>query len=152
MAGRGGANHQCGGRGRSPSSRDACPFHERRHNARVTLLITKYAITAFVIVLVSELAKRSDRLGALISSLPFVTIMVLVWLHFEKQGTEKLANHAFYTFWYVIPTMPMFLLMPWLLHKGVGFWWALVWCALLTFVCFVATALVAKRFGVELFP
>ncbi|MEY3480610.1 MAG: putative rane protein [Verrucomicrobiota bacterium] len=116
------------------------------------LLITKYAVTAFVIVLVSELAKRSDKLGALVSSLPFVTIMVMVWLHFEKQGTAKLANHAFYTFWYVIPTMPMFLLMPRLLHKGVGFWWSLLWSALLTFVCFVLTALVAKRFGVELMP
>ena len=56
------------------------------HDPRVTLLITKYAVTAFVIVLVSELAKRSDRMGALVSSLPFVTIMVLVWLHLEKQG------------------------------------------------------------------
>jgi len=118
----------------------------------VTLLITKYAVTAFVIVLVSELAKRSDRLGALVSSLPFVTLMVLIWLHLEKQGTDKLSNHAFYTFWYVIPTLPMFLLMPWLLHKGTGFWWSLLWCALLTFVCFIVTALIAKRFGVELFP
>lgn len=118
----------------------------------MTLLITKYAATALIIVVVSEVAKRSDRLGALISSLPFVTIMVLMWLHWEKQGTAKLANHAFYTFWYVIPTMPMFLLMPWLLQKGVGFWWSLAWCALLTFVCFVLTALVAKRFGVDLIP
>jgi hypothetical protein len=118
----------------------------------VTLLITKYAVTAFVIVLVSELAKRSDRMGALVSSLPFVTIMVLVWLYLEKQGASKLSNHAFYTFWYVIPTLPMFLLMPWLLNKGVNFWWSLLWCALLTFVCFVITALIAKRFGVDLFP
>ena len=118
----------------------------------MTLLITKYAVTAFVIVLVSEVAKRSDRLGALISSLPFVTIMVMVWLHLDKQGTEKLTSHAFYTFWYVIPTMPMFLLLPWLLHKGTGFWWCLLWSALLTCVCFIATALVAKRFGVDLIP
>ena len=123
-----------------------------RHDPQVTLLITKYAVTAFLIVLVSELAKSSDRIGALISSLPFVTIMVLVWLHLEKQGASKLSNHAFYTFWYVIPTLPMFLLLPWLLNKGVGFWWSLLWCALLTFVCFVFTALVAKRFGVDLFP
>lgn len=116
------------------------------------LLITKYAVTAFVIVLVSEIAKRSDRLGALIASLPFVTIMVMVWMHIEKQDTAKLSNHALYTFWYVIPTMPMFLLLPLLLHKGTGFWWALLWSALLTFVCFIITALVAKKFGVELFP
>ena len=74
------------------------------------LLITKYAVTAFVIVLVSEIAKRSDRLGALIASLPLVTVMVMIWLHIENQGTEKIANHAWYTFWYVLPTLPMFLL------------------------------------------
>lgn len=116
------------------------------------LLITKYAVTAFIIVLVSELAKRSDRLGALVSSLPFVTIMVLFWLHWEKQGTQKLSSHAFYTFWYVIPTLPMFLLMPYLLNKGVGFGFSLLWCALLTFVCFLITAVVAKHFGVDLLP
>ena len=118
----------------------------------MTLLITKYAVTAFVIVLVSEIAKRSDLLGALISSLPFVTILVMAWMHLEKQESAKIANHAFYTFWYVIPTMPMFLLLPWLLNKGTGFWWALLWSALLTFLCFALTALVAKRFGVELLP
>jgi hypothetical protein len=140
------------GCGRAGAACRDCQDGAPAHDAGMTLLITKYAVTAFVIVLVSELAKRSDRLGALVSSLPFVTIMVLVWLHLEKQGTEKLSNHAFYTFWYVIPTMPMFLLMPWLLNKGVGFWWSLVWSALLTFVCFAVTALVARRFGVDLLP
>lgn len=57
-------------------------------------LITKDAITAFIIVLVSEFAKRSDKLGALISSLPVVTIAVMIWLYIEKQRNVKIANHA----------------------------------------------------------
>jgi hypothetical protein len=118
----------------------------------MVFLITKYAVTSFVIVLVSEIAKRSDRLGALISSLPFVTIMVMVWMHLEKQDVSKISNHAFYTFWYVLPTLPMFLLMPWLLHKGTGFWWVIFCCALLTFFCFLLTSYVAKRVGVDLLP
>jgi hypothetical protein len=115
-------------------------------------LIAKYAFTALVIVIVSEVAKRSDRLGALISSLPFVTVLVMIWLYLENQGREKIAGHAYYTFWYVLPTLPMFLLMPWLLHRGTGFWLSLLLCALLTFACFVLTAVVARRFGVNLFP
>ena len=118
----------------------------------MTFLITKYAITAFIIVLVSEVAKRTDKLGALIASLPFVTIIAMIWLHYEKQSTEKIANHAYYTFWYVIPTLPMFLLMPYLLHKGTGFWPSLGASAVLTVVCFVLTAVVMKRFGVDLIP
>jgi hypothetical protein len=115
-------------------------------------VLFKYAVTAFVIVSVSEVAKRTDKLGALISSLPLVTVMVMVWLYVEKQGSQKIANHAYYTFWYVIPTLPMFLLMPWLLGRGVPFGWALAACVVLTFACFVLTALAAKRFGVDLIP
>ncbi len=118
----------------------------------MTALIAKYAVTAFVIVLVSEVAKRSDKLGALISSLPFVTILVMIWLYLEKQGSAKIGNHAYYTFWYVIPTLPMFLVMPRLMAKGVNFWLSLAACALLTFGCFVLTALLARRFGVNLLP
>jgi hypothetical protein len=114
--------------------------------------LIKYAVTAFVIILVSEVAKRTDKLGALIASLPLVTVMVMVWLYVEKQGSQKIANHAHYTFWYVIPTLPMFLVMPWLLGKGIHFWTALLICIVLTFACFVLTALAVKGFGVDLIP
>jgi F0F1-type ATP synthase assembly protein I len=118
----------------------------------MAMLIAKYAITALVIVLVSEVAKRSDRLGALIASLPIVTVMVMIWLHIEKQPSGKIANHAYYTFWYVLPTMPMFLLMPWMLRKGFGFWPALGSGCVLTFACFALAAVMLKRFGIGLMP
>ncbi len=115
-------------------------------------LITKYAVTAFVIVLVSEVAKRSDKLGALISSLPFVTIAVMIWLNVEKQGNARIGNHAYYTFWYVLPTLPMFLVMPWLLAKGMNFWMALAICAAITIISFILTAVIARKMGIDLIP
>lgn len=113
-------------------------------------IVFKYAATAALIVLVSELAKRSDRLGALIAALPIVTITVMIWLYLERQGTEKVANHAYFTFWYVLPTLPMFLLVPWLLRGGTNFWVALVAGIVLTTVLYVALVFGLKRFGVEL--
>jgi F0F1-type ATP synthase assembly protein I len=112
-------------------------------------IITKYLVTAAVVVLVSEFAKRSDRIGGLIAALPMVTLLTLVWLHLENQPETKLANHAWYTFWYVVPTLPMFLAFPWLLGRF-GFWPTLGACALLTVVCFGLFALVVKRFGIVL--
>jgi len=116
----------------------------------MVMLIVKYLVTAGIIVGVSEVAKRTDRVGALIASLPFVTIMVMFWLWYEDQGTEKIANHAWYTFWYVIPTMPMFLVMPWMLNRGMNFWLTLLAGALVTFACFLLTAFIAKHFNVDL--
>jgi hypothetical protein len=115
-------------------------------------LIVKYAVTSLVIVLVSEVAKRSDRVGALIASLPLVTVMAMIWLYVEKQPETKIANHAYYTFWYVLPTMPMFLLMPWMMNRGANFWVSLAAGCTLTIVCFAIAAVVLKRFGIGLLP
>ncbi|HEY9278334.1 MAG TPA: DUF3147 family protein [Methylotenera sp.] len=112
-------------------------------------LIVKYLITAGVVVLVSELAKRSDKLGSLVAALPLVTVLTLIWLYVEQQPVSKIANHAWYTFWYVIPTLPMFLAFPVLLPR-IGFWPTLLACIVITMICFGMFVLALRRFGIEL--
>lgn len=112
-------------------------------------LIIKYLLTSAVVVGVSEFAKRSDRLGGLIAALPLVTLLALIWLYVEKQPEQKIANHAWYTFWYVVPTLPMFLAFPVLLPR-IGFWPTLLACVVITIVCFGLFALLVRRFGIDL--
>jgi hypothetical protein len=112
-------------------------------------LISKYAITAFMVVLISETAKRSDRLGGLLAALPLVTVLVLIWMKLEGQAQEKIAAHAWYTFWYVVPTLPMFILFPFL-YQRTGFWPTLGLSCLLTVALFALWALLLKRFGIAL--
>jgi F0F1-type ATP synthase assembly protein I len=112
-------------------------------------IIIKYLVTAAVVVIVSELAKASDKLGGLIAALPLVTVLALIWLFVENQPAEKIANHAYYTFWYVLPTLPMFLLFPYLLPKF-GFWPTLVCCIVFTLVVFYLYAVALKQFGINL--
>lgn len=115
----------------------------------MTWIITKYFITAGVVVIVSEFAKRSDKLGGLIAALPLITVLTLIWLHIENQPQTKVANHAWYTFWYVIPTLPMFLIFPLLLPR-IGFWPTLAASVVITVACFALFALFMRRFGIEL--
>ena len=115
----------------------------------MSYLFIKYFITAAVVVAVSEFAKSNDKLGGLIAALPLVTVLTLIWLNIENQTTSKIANHAYYTFWYVIPTLPMFLLFPYLLPKW-GFWLTLAACIVLTLVIFYGYANVLKQFGINL--
>ena len=115
----------------------------------MTYTIIKYLITAAVVVIVSEFAKSSDKLGSLIASLPLVTLLTLIWLFVEQQPMAKIANHAYYTFWYVLPTLPMFLLFPYLLPK-LGFWPTLLTCIIFTIVVFYSYARLLKIFGIDL--
>lgn len=115
----------------------------------MTWIITKYLLTAGLVVFISEVAKRSDRLGGFIAALPLMTLLTLIWLFVENQSEEKIANHAYYTFWYVIPTLPMFLLFPYLLPK-IGFWLTLGTSIVVTVVCFGLFATLLKLFGITL--
>ncbi|MFN8674183.1 MAG: DUF3147 family protein [Candidatus Sericytochromatia bacterium] len=115
----------------------------------MTYIIFKYFLTASIIVIVSEVAKRSDKIGAIISSLPLVTTITLIWLYIENQPATKIKNHAYYTFWYVIPTLPMFLVFPFLYDKY-GFWLSLIISILLTCILFYLFAMLLKKFDIFL--
>ncbi len=110
----------------------------------------KCALSGFLIALVSEVAKRSPALGALIVSLPLVSILAMIWLWRDTGDSARMASHVEATFWYVIPSLPMFLLMPALLRHGVGFWTSLAAGCALTIVLYALTVMIAAKFGIRL--
>ncbi|MDO9150673.1 MAG: DUF3147 family protein [Methylotenera sp.] len=115
----------------------------------MSYLIIKFLLTALAIVLISEVAKISDKLGGFLAALPIITIISLIWLHVEHQPAAKIANYAYYTFWYVIPTLPMFLVFALVLPRF-GFWPTLATCLLLTVVLFYGYAQLLKVFNIHL--
>jgi len=116
----------------------------------VLYLVVKALLSGLVIAIVSEVAKRSPAFGALIVSLPLVSLMAILWLWHDTGDTSRIANHAEATFWYVLPSLPMFLALPLMLRNGVGFWWALLASCVLTIVLYFIAVVVAARFGVRL--
>ncbi len=113
------------------------------------MFLFKLFFTAIIIVIISEIAKHYDRVAALIASLPLVTLITLFWLYYENQPEEKIANHAYYTFWYVIPTLPMFVFFPWAI-KVFGFWITFILSIFLTIIIFFLYATILKKFGINL--
>lgn len=112
--------------------------------------LIKAAISGILISIVSETAKRSPALGALIASLPLVSVLAMIWLWRDTKDTERLAAHAEATFWYVIPSLPMFLALPALLRSGVPFYPALALSCALTIILYLAMSWTLRRFGIIL--
>ena len=112
-------------------------------------LLFKAAVSGLIVAVVSETARRSPGLGALIVSLPLVSILGMIWLWRDTSDPQRLAAHAGATFWYVLPSLPMFLLMPALLRRGVGFWPALGAGCLLTVALYGAMVVLGPRLGLR---
>jgi hypothetical protein len=113
-------------------------------------MILKAAISGVIIATVSEVAKRSPGFGALIASLPLVSVMGMMWLWRDTGDPVRMASHAQATFWFVLPSLPMFLLIPLLLRRGVAFWPALGLGCLLTIGLYLLMTWIGPRFGLRI--
>ena len=112
----------------------------------------KLLLSALTIVLVTKVQHVSDRLSALLIALPLTSLVAMAWMHHAGQSSERLANHAEGTFWFVLPTLPMFLIIPWMLRNGWSFWATIAVNCLLTVAFFWITVIVLRRFGIDLMP
>ena len=113
-------------------------------------LAIKAAISGIIVAIVSEVAKRYPGFGALIASLPLVSVLGMMWLWHDKPDVPNMAAHVEATFWFVLPSLPMFLLMPWLLRSGVSFWATLAIGCALTIVLYLGMTWLGPRIGLRL--
>lgn len=110
----------------------------------------KIIISALLIVAISEIAKRSTGFAALVASLPLTSLLAFVWLHMEATPTERIAELSSQIFWLVLPSLVLFLALPFLLKQGLSFWLSLGLAATATAACYLAMLPVLRRMGVGL--
>ena len=113
-------------------------------------LIARALLAGALIVAIGEIGKRFPTVAALVASLPLVSILGMILLWHGRPDAENMARHAQATFWYVLPSLPMFLLIPALLRGGVPFWAALGAGCVLTIALYLAMTTIGPRFGLEL--
>lgn len=113
-------------------------------------LLIKAVASAIIIVIVSETARRNPGTGALIASLPLISVLGMIWIWRDTQDLAGLAEHSAATFWYVLPSLPMFLVISALLKRGVGFWPALIAGCIVTMALYASMVWAGPRFGLKL--
>jgi len=113
-------------------------------------LAIKAVVSGVLIAVASEVARRWPGWGALIVSLPLVSILAMLWLWRDTHDPVRMASHVEATFWFVIPSLPMFLLIPAMLRQGYSFWAALVAGCTLTIALYLAMTMIGPRFGMRL--
>ena len=112
-------------------------------------LAAKALLAGAMIAAIAEIGRRLPALGALVASLPLVSVLGMVFLWHARPDAENMAVHAEATFWYVLPSLPMFLLIPVLLRHGMPFWAALLAGCGLTVGLYLLMATFGPRLGIR---
>lgn len=108
----------------------------------------KILLSATVLVAISEIAKRSSVLAALLASLPLTSLLAFVWMQLEGSPPAAIGELSGQIFWLVLPSLLLFVLLPWLLRHGFGFWPALGLASVATVLAYGLMLLVLRRVGV----
>jgi hypothetical protein len=112
--------------------------------------VIKALVSGIIVALASETARRNAALGALVASLPLVSVLSTMWLWRDTHDMPRVADHLQSTLWYVLPSLPMFLVMPWLWRHGLGFWLGLLAGCTLTALLYIGMAALLARAGISI--
>lgn len=112
--------------------------------------ITKVAVTTLLIVLISEIAKRSSFVGAVLASVPLVSVLAMVWLYVDTRDVERVSALSSSIFWLVIPSLALFISLPLLLKQGIDFYPAMGISIAITVLCYWLMLGLLRHLGVAL--
>jgi len=112
--------------------------------------IIKIIITSLLIVAISELSKRSSLLGALLASLPIISVLAMLWLYIDTKDVAKVSDLAASVFWLVIPSLAFFISLPVLLKKGLNFYLSMGLSMSVTAGCYFLMIALLARYGIKL--
>ena len=113
-------------------------------------LLVKAAVSGVLIAIISEVARKNPGWGGLLASLPLVSLMAMIWLWRDTNDPAKVAEQAIGTFWFVLPSLPLFLIIPLLIRAGWGFWPAILAACAVTLGLYAAMFALSARLGIRL--
>ena len=112
--------------------------------------IIKIVITTLLIVLISEISKRSSFIGAVLASVPIVSVLAMIWLYVDTKNIEKVSTLSTSVFWLVIPSLALFISLPILLKWGINFYISMACSILITVVCYWLMVSILGHYDVKL--
>jgi hypothetical protein len=112
--------------------------------------IIKAALSGLIVAAVSEIARRNPGWGGLLASLPLTSLLAMLWLWRDTRDGERVAELAGSAFWFILPSLPLFLVLPWLIRSGMGFWLSMVIVVAGTLALYAAWFWAAPRMGIRL--
>ena len=116
----------------------------------MTYYLVKIFVTTVLIVMISEIAKRSTFIGAILASVPLVSVLAMIWLYIDTKDVTRISNLSISIFWLVIPSLTLFLALPLLLKQGLNFYLSIGISIVLTVGCYWIMVSALNHFGVEL--
>ena len=112
--------------------------------------VTKIIVTSVLVIAISELSKRNSFMGAILASLPLISILAILWLYTETQDVALVSNLSKNIFWFVLPSLAFFITFPLFLKFELNFYVSIGLSVGFTIGCYWLMIYALNAFGVRI--
>ena len=109
--------------------------------------VIKIIISALIIFIASEIAKKDTLVGAIIVSLPMISLLSIIWIYVETKDIERIISFSYSIFSMIIPSLSFFLTLPYFLKKNISFSISLMLSIVIMIVLYFGLATLYKKIG-----
>ena len=109
--------------------------------------LIKAGLSGLLTAAIAEIARRYPGWGGLVASLPLTSLMAMMWLWHDAARVSALSASIF---WFIIPSLPMFFVIPAMLRAGIGFWPTMAGAIAATLALYALMFWAAPRIGIAL--
>ena len=85
----------------------------------------KLIFTAFVVVLISEIAKRSTVFAGIVASIPLTSLLAFIWLYFDTQDINSIRELSRNILLMIPPSLVFFITIYFLIGWNFSFYLSL---------------------------
>lgn len=119
----------------------------KKYSYKIMFNVIKIIISALIIFIASEIAKRDTLVGAIIVSLPIISLLSIIWIYVETKDIERIISFSYSVFSMIIPSLSFFLTLPYFLKKNISFSISLMLSIVIMIVLYFGLATLYKKIG-----
>ena len=116
---------------------------------RMGQLLVKALVSGVIIAIASEVARRSPVIGAIIVSLPIISILTLAWLYRDTGSAQKVQDLSWSILLLIVPSLVFFVAVPVLIRSGTGVPLAILGACGVTALVYLVYVLAGRRLGLD---
>ena len=111
--------------------------------------ILKLIITTLLIVLISEISKRSSLAGAILAAIPLVSILAMTWMYVDTNDSKTAVEFSNSIVWLIAPSMTLFIVFPLLIKKGLSFYLSMGIAIFMTIIAYYSVLFLLEKIGLK---
>ncbi len=110
----------------------------------------KILLTALIVVVVSEISRRSTIIAGIVASIPLTSLLAIIWIYFDTNDLENIKNLSSNILMMIPPSLTFFICLPLFINLKIEFYISILFSIVATAFVYWLYFYILELLGINL--